>query len=39
MVTNQTLSSANLASYGFLVHPKENRLLAFDATFLHGKLQ
>lgn len=36
VVTNQTLSSQGLASYGFLLHPKENRLACFDATFLHG---
>jgi len=36
VVTNQTLASTSLASYGFLMHPQENRLAVFDATFLHG---
>ena len=36
IVTNQTLQSEYLASEGFMFLPKENRMVAFDARYLHG---
>lgn len=35
VITNQSLGE-NLADKGWLVHPKENRLAVFDASYLHG---
>jgi hypothetical protein len=35
-VTDQTLQSEGLATHGFMFHPKENRLVAFDSKYLHG---
>jgi hypothetical protein len=37
VVTDQTLQSDGLATHGFMFHPKENRLVAFDAKYLHGQ--
>lgn len=36
LVTDQTLKKEQLASKGWLVHPRENRLAGFDGTLLHG---
>ena len=36
LVTNQTLSGNELATLGWLCHPKQNRLCLFDAQCLHG---
>jgi hypothetical protein len=36
LVTNQRLTSTQLATQGWLAHPKEQRLVAFDGTVLHG---
>lgn len=36
VVTDQTLHSDGLATHGFMFHPKENRLVSFDAKYLHG---
>ena len=36
LVTNQTLAGTELASKGWLSHPKEARLVAFDGRVLHG---
>ena len=36
LVTNQTLAGNELATLGWLCHPKQNRLCLFDAQFLHG---
>ena len=36
LVTDQTLKKEQLASRGWLVHPRENRLAGFDGTLLHG---
>ena len=37
VVTNQTLQSEGLATEGFMFLPKENRMIAFDAKYLHGE--
>lgn len=37
VVTNQTLQDEYLASEGFMFLPKENRMVSFDARYLHGK--
>lgn len=36
LVTNQTLVDTELASQGWLAHPKKARLVAFDGRVLHG---
>ncbi len=35
-ITNQLLSSSNLADKGWLIFPKENRMALFNASYLHG---
>lgn len=37
IITDQTLQSENLASEGFTFLPRQNRMIAFDARYLHGK--
>lgn len=36
VVTNQTLQSEGLATEGFMFLPRENRMVTFDARYLHG---
>mmetsp|Transcript_25399 Transcript_25399/g.53113 ORF Transcript_25399/g.53113 Transcript_25399/m.53113 type:complete len:443 (-) Transcript_25399:2-1330(-) len=36
LVTNQKLSDIRLASKGWMAHPKQKRLVAFDGRYLHG---
>lgn len=36
LVTNQRLTSKNLATKGWLAHPKSRRLVVFDGSVLHG---
>lgn len=36
LVTDQTLKKEQLATRGWLVHPRTNRLAGFDGTLLHG---
>lgn len=36
LVANQRLGDAALASKGWIVHPRRNRLTVFDGTVLHG---
>lgn len=36
LVTNQRLGDDRLATHGWLSHPKEKRLVAFDGRVLHG---
>ena len=36
LVTNQRLTSTNLATKGWLAHPKPRRLVVFDGGVLHG---
>lgn len=38
VVTNQTLQSEGLATEGIMFLPKENRMIVFDAKYLHGRL-
>jgi hypothetical protein len=37
IVTDQTLQSEHLASEGFMFLPRQNRMIAFDARYLHGE--
>ena len=36
LVTNQKVDSEQLASHGWLSHPRSKRLVAFDGRYLHG---
>eukprot|EP01038_Epipyxis_sp_PR26KG_P010057 gene10057-13517_t len=36
LVTNQSLASTELAICGWMTHPKRNRMVVFDASYLHG---
>lgn len=36
LITNQRLGDDKLATHGWLCHPKEKRLVAFDGKVLHG---
>jgi hypothetical protein len=36
LITNQKLGDTNLATHGWMAHPKPKRLVAFDGRYLHG---